>query len=192
VAEKQLNAVNRLEQPADVEQFGEIAHERHEAIKTALEREERKHNERHSEREILAKAKELANKSDEAHKDHDKASPAERRSGPINKKQLDNSFKSQMKYAEAEMKPAERIFSKIIHNKSVEKSAEIIGSTVARPNAMLSGSIAAFIGITVLYFVSKYYGFQLSGFETIATFIIGWVAGVLYDYFSVMIRGHRR
>ncbi|MDB5183384.1 MAG: hypothetical protein JWO07_65 [Candidatus Saccharibacteria bacterium] len=95
-----------------------------------------------------------------------------------------------MKFADAEMKPSERVFSKFLHNKTVEKTSDVIGSTVARPNAMLSGSIAAFLGITILYFVSKYYGFQLSGFETIATFIMGWVVGVLYDYFSVMIRGH--
>jgi hypothetical protein len=192
VVEKIKDSANLYEKTADAEQFGEIAHERHEAIKNALDREERKHNERHSEREIIAKAKELANKAEEAQQEHHKASPAERRSGPINKRQLDSSFKSQMKFAEAEMSPSERIFSKIIHNKPVEKISNVAGSTVARPNAMLSGSIAAFLGITILYFVSKYYGFQLSGFETIACFVFGWVIGILYDYIRVMIKGHNR
>lgn len=192
MAEKATDGSNLYEKTADVEQFGEIAHERHEAIKNALEREERKHKEKHSEREILAKAKELAGDADEAAAKEHETAPAARRTGPINKKQLASSFKSQMKYAQAEMSPSERAFSKVIHNKAIEKSSDFIGSTIARPNAMLSGSIAAFIGITVLYFIAKYYGFQLSGFETIAAFILGWIIGIVYDYLAVMIRGHKK
>ncbi len=191
MVEKETSSANSYEKTADAEQFGEIAHERHEAIKNALDREERKHKEHQSEREIVAKAKELASKS-ESHKDTHTASPAERRSGPINKKQLNSSFKTQMKFVEAEMNPSERVFSKFIHSKPVEKTSEVLGATVARPNALLSGSIAAFIGVTILYFVSKYYGFQLSGFETIGTFILGWIIGVLYDYVSLLVKGHNK
>lgn len=191
MAEKETFSGNLYEKTADAEQFGEIAHERHEAIKNALEREERKHKERHSEREIIAKAKELADKN-ELHKDAPKTSPAERRSGPINKKQLDSSFKSQMKFVDTELKPAERVFSKFIHSKPVEKTSDALGATVARPNALLSGSIAAFIGVTILYFVAKYYGFQLSGFETIGTFVLGWIIGILYDYVSLLVKGRNK
>ena len=191
VAEKETLSGNLYEKTADVEQFGEIAHERHEAIKNALDREERKHKERHSEREIVAEAEKLARRN-ESHKDTQKTSPAERRSGPINKKQLGSSFKAQMKFVEAEMNPTERVFSKFIHSKPIEKTSEVLGSTIARPNALLSGSITAFIGVTILYFVSKYYGFQLSGFETIGTFVLGWIIGVLYDYVSLLVKGHNK
>lgn len=191
MAEKETSVANLYEKTADVEQFGEIAHERHEAIRNALEREERKHKERHSEREIVAKAKELAHDTHESQTDKHAASPAERRRGPISKRQLESSFKSQMQSIETEMTTGERFVSKFIHNKVIEKTSDAVGSTLARPNAMLSGSIVAFVGITVLYFISKYYGFQLSGFETIATFIIGWIIGILYDYFSVMFKGTR-
>ncbi len=191
MSEKETQVADLHDQDSDVEQFGELAHERHEAIRDALERAERKHKTRHSEREVLAKAQELAKKAETS--DSDKShSPAERRRGPIGKKQLEGSFKSQMKYAENDMTLSERATSKFIHLKPVEKTSDFISATIARPNAMLSGSIAAFIGITVLYFVSKYYGFQLSGFETIGAFIIGWIIGLLYDYFSVMIRGHNK
>lgn len=191
MAEKETTSANLYEKTADAEQFGEIAHERREAIKNALDREERKHKERHSEREIVAKAKEFADKT-ESRDDGRKVSPAERRSGPINKKQLDNSFKSQMKFVKAEMNPTERAFSKLIHSNFVEKTTDALVSTVARPNALLSGSIAAFIGVTLLYFVSKYYGFQLSGFETIGTFVLGWIIGIIYDYVSLLIKGHNK
>ncbi|MDB5183385.1 MAG: hypothetical protein JWO07_66 [Candidatus Saccharibacteria bacterium] len=48
MAEKETASRSRNEQTADVEQFGEIAHERHEAIKNSLDREERRHKEKHS------------------------------------------------------------------------------------------------------------------------------------------------
>jgi hypothetical protein len=192
VSEKETGSANLYDKAADAEQYGEIAHERHEVIRSALEQEEHKHKEKQSEREILAKAKELAEETDKQREETDKLAPARRRSGPISKKQRESSFKSQMKYAQNEMKPTERVFSRFIHNKAVEKTSDAVGSTVARPNAMLSGSIAAFIGVTGLYFIAKYYGFQLSGFETIACFVIGWIVGILYDYFSVMIRGHKK
>lgn len=190
MSEKVSHASNRHEKSLDPEQFGAIAHERHEAIKSALDREERKHKERHSEREIIAKAQELASKHEGAEKSRN-TSPAERRSGPINKRQLESSFDNQMKFAKAEMRPTERAFSKLIHSKTIEKVSDAVGSTIARPNSMLSGSIAAFIGVTALYFISKHYGFQLSGFETIGAFILGWIIGMLYDYFSLMLKGRK-
>jgi len=193
MVEKQPASLDLSEKTADAEQFGELAHERHEAIKNALENAERQHKEHHSsEREILAKAKDLADQAEEAAHDRQPAPAERRRTGPIHKKQLAESFKSQMKYAESEMNTSERILSRFLHSKPVEKSADALGSTVARPNAMLSGSIAAFVGVTALYFIAKYYGFQLSGSETIVTFVIGWIIGLLYDYFAVMIRGHKK
>jgi hypothetical protein len=42
-----------------------------------------------------------------------------------------------------------------------------------------------------VYVVSKYYGYALSGFETIGAFIAGWVLGILYDFFKVMITGKK-
>jgi len=191
VSEKETQVADSHNKISEAEQFGELAHERREAMRDALERAERKHKTRHSEREVLAKARELAKKVETA--DSNKStSPAERRKGPIGKKQLESSFKTQMKYAKNDMTFNERVISTIIHAKPVEKTADFVSATIARPNAMLSGSIAAFIGITALYFISKYYGFQLSGFETIGAFIAGWIVGILYDYFSVMIRGPRK
>jgi hypothetical protein len=194
VVDKETKIPSQHEQAVDVEQFGNIAHERHEAMRNALEQAERKHNKssHQSEREVLARAQELAKETEKDSHDEHSTSPPEKRRGPITKKQLGASFKSQMKYAENEMSKTERVVSRIIHSAPIEKTSEFIGTTVARPNAMLSGSIAAFGGITICYFISKYYGFQLSGFETIGAFILGWIVGLLYDYFSVMIRGHRK
>ena len=94
-----------------------------------------------------------------------------------------------MKQLHTELKPTQRAFSKIIHNPIIEKTSEIIGGTIARPNAILSGAMVAFFLVLGVYVVSKYYGYTLSGFESIGAFVVGWVIGLLYDFLKVMVTG---
>jgi len=115
-------------------------------------------------------------------------SPAERR-GPLTKKERDRSFDNTMDEVRSQMSGPSRAFSKIIHNKTVEKVSDTIGGTVARPNAILSGSIFAFIFTLVIYLIARYNGYPLSGTETIASFAIGWVLGTVFDYFRVLVSG---
>jgi hypothetical protein len=114
-----------------------------------------------------------------------------RRRGGISKKEKTTSYKKHMKQMQAELPASQRAFSKVIHSPIVEKSSEFIGATVARPNAILSGAIVAFFLVLIVYIVAKNLGYVLSGFETIGAFIIGWVIGVLYDYFKVLVTGKR-
>jgi len=111
--------------------------------------------------------------------------------GPISKKQKEVSYKRTMKQVQAEMTPASRTFSKVIHNKAVEKTSEVVGSTIARPNAILAGAVFAFVLTLIVYVVSKHYGYVLSGFETIGAFIIGWIVGIIYDYLRLLITGKK-
>lgn len=113
------------------------------------------------------------------------------RRGAISKKQQNASFKKTMKQVQSEMSPSKRVFSKVIHNKVIEKSSDIVGNTVARPNAVLAGAVSAFILTLGVYIVAKTIGYRLSGFETIAAFIVGWTLGILYDYLRVLITGKK-
>lgn len=114
-----------------------------------------------------------------------------KRKGAISKKERDVSFKKEMQRVQSQLPAPKRAFSKFIHAKPIEKTSEVVGATVARPNAILSGAIVAFVAVLVVYLVAKNLGYVLSGFETIGAFIIGWVIGVLYDYFRVMITGKK-
>ncbi len=114
-----------------------------------------------------------------------------KRRGPISKKQKEASFKRQMKDIQASEPPLSKAFSKVIHNKVVEKTSDVVGATVARPNAILAGSVTAFLLTLVVYVTAKVIGYPLSGFETIAAFIIGWVAGIIYDYLRVVVTGKK-
>lgn len=102
------------------------------------------------------------------------------------------SYNHTMKTVRSEMSAPARAFSKVIHNPVVERTSEVVGSTVARPNAILSGSLCAALAVLGLYLVARHYGFALSGSETIAAFIIGWAIGIMFDLLRGMITGKRQ
>jgi hypothetical protein len=176
---------------SSAEQLAEISEKQREVLRSKLDEAEKQHHERQSEQEVLAEATELAEDSKELKHNTAQASPAERRRGAPSKKQLNSSFKTQMQNVQADLGPGSRLISKLIHIRPIEKVSDVVGSTIARPNAMLYGSILAFVSITILYFVARYYGYKLSGFETIAAFCIGWLLGILYDYLSTLFRSRR-
>ena len=118
------------------------------------------------------------------------AAPARRR-GAISKHEKKAAFHRQMKHIQAEMPAPQRAFSKFIHSPVIEKVSDTVGATVARPNAILAGSIAAFVLVLAVYLIARNYGYVLSGFETIAAFIVSWVIGTVYDYLRVMITGKK-
>ena len=74
-----------------------------------------------------------------------------------------------------------KAFSKVIHNPVIEKTSEVIGNTVARPNLVISSAIGA-IASVIVYFIARKYGYPLSGFETIGLFIIGWAVGAIIEF----------
>jgi len=180
---------NNLETP-------KVSAELYEALDEKLEKKaERLESNETSAEKAKVEAKELAlsveagsaEKKTKAAKEN---APARRRGG-ISKKEKNAAYKKHMKQIQAELPPTERAFSKFIHAPVVEKTSEVIGSTVARPNAILSGAVVAFFLVLAVYLVAKTLGYVLSGFETIGAFIVGWVIGVLYDYFRVLITGKR-
>lgn len=114
---------------------------------------------------------------------------AERHQGPITKKQLNREFDKTMTTVQEEMSPAKRTFSKVIHTPVVEKTSDLLGATLARPNALFAGALGAFALTLAIYLFAKNVGYPLTGFESIASFFFGWILGLLYDYFRIMITG---
>jgi len=132
-----------------------------------------------------------AEKTDAEKAHRAKQSPAPRRRGGISKKDKKASFERTIKHVQAELPAPERAFSKLIHTPVIEKTSEVVGSTIARPNAILAGAVVAFFAVLAVYLLAKNLGYVLSGFETIAAFIVGWVIGVVYDYFRVLATGKK-
>jgi hypothetical protein len=115
------------------------------------------------------------------------ASPAAIRK--ITKREKDKAYKQTLARVQSEMNAPARTFSKVIHAPIIEKTSEIIGSTAARPNALLTGSVMALIMLSIVYVIGRTYGYQLSGFEMIASYSLGWVLGLMADYIKIMATG---
>lgn len=178
----------------DRKALDKIAAERRDALRERFEKIGEKSPENGIENAALHEALENAAtiEHEKPHKAEQQPSPAERRKdGPISKTTKDNSFKATMSEVQGQMSVPSRAFSKIIHNKAVEKVSDVGASTIARPNAILSGAICAFILTLGVYMVAKTYGFPLRGFETIGAFILGWIIGIVYDFLKVMVTGRR-
>lgn len=110
----------------------------------------------------------------------------------VTKKEKEAAYKKTLKEIRTEMNAPSRVFSKIIHNPVVEKTSEALGATVARPNAIVAGGLSACILVTSVLIIAKIYGYPLSGFEPILAFIVGWVLGLIYDYFRAMFTGGKK
>ena len=163
----QERAANKLEREQNnVERSKETPKEaRNEALELAKSREGKEKNE-HLARNVEAKRDTVASKADR-----------------------DKAYKNIMDVTRTQMSASARAFSKVIHNPVVEKTSEVIGSTVARPNAILTGSVSALILVLGVYTIAHFFGYPLSGFETIGAFILGWLIGIIYDFFYAMITG---
>lgn len=175
--ESQKSATERLEKLTDqLERSGEKGHES---------------GEKSAERarvEALEQAVSVESGGKEKLTNANEPSPAVRR-GSISKSQKDASYKRTMKQVQSELSPSSRAFSKLIHVKAIEKTSEVLGSTIVRPNAVLAGAVSAFILTLGIYVMAKTLGYRLSGFETIGAFIVGWVIGITYDYLRILITG---
>lgn len=108
-----------------------------------------------------------------------------------NSKERASAYNAVMEEVRSHMSPASRTFSKVIHAPAVEKTSDVVGGTIARPNAILAGGVSAFLISLIVYLVARYYGYPLSGTEAIAAFGFGWVLGVVFDFLRLMITGKR-
>lgn len=91
------------------------------------------------------------------------------------------SFDTTMAEATRTMSAPQRLLSTVLHNRVLSFLSDILGSTVARPNALFGGAMLSFIVTLSTYLLAKNLGYALSGFEPVGAFIIGWLLGVLYD-----------
>ena len=189
---ERLTNDNRAERGA--EQLDQARLEHQERLRNTRERESREADmERRSVEQASAEAKEAAAAHEKEQKQVEpELSPAEKRKAKTSdrtKITTEQSFKRVMKDTQSELSAPSRNFSKFIHIKPIEKVSEVAGNTIARPNAILFGSLSAFIIVAVLVIWAKNAGYALSGFETIAAFIIGYLIGVIIDFVRIAVTG---
>lgn len=97
---------------------------------------------------------------------------------------FDKTFDATMAEVTETMPTYQQRFSKVIHHKTVERFSDGLTATVGRPNALLFGAVTSFAVTLAVYLLAKSFGYNLSGFESIAAFAIGWVVGFIFDLLS--------
>ena len=190
MSEKEKGAIENLEsQEKNAEILEKAGVENRAELEKQLEKNAEKSGEqnpdeaRHEVERITAEAEEA-----EGQKKTAKAEESEQK--PITKHDIDTKYKETMKNMQSQLNAPSRAFSKVIHNPVVEKTSDVVGNTVARPNLVIAGALGA-IASVVVYIIAKTYGYELSGFETIGLFILGWAIGAIIEYVRVGLLNKR-
>lgn len=92
-----------------------------------------------------------------------------------------NSFNKSMSKVQAKLPPAERVLSKVIHQKQIETISNIGGKTVARPSGVLGGGFIALIGTMIVLYFARHYGFEYNNTLFILLYVGGFGGGLLIE-----------
>lgn len=186
----------KIERPSDKAELERAASERQEAIRENVERKAERRGEKSHETSIeesRERAQELAHEAKKQSPESKRvtAEKAEQAPRANTKAARAKAFDTIMTGVQDTLPARSRAFSKVIHNPAVEKASEVAGNTVARPNAILGGSMTAFFVVLAVFLIARHYGYPLSGSETIVAFAAGWLLGIAFDYLRIMITGRR-
>lgn len=99
-----------------------------------------------------------------------------------------DAYDRMLKKVQRNLRPTEKAFSKVIHKPVVETASNIGGATIARPSGILGGGIAALVGSSLVFFMSKRYGFEYSSAVFFLMFIAGFGAGIIGELLSRLVR----
>jgi hypothetical protein len=88
-------------------------------------------------------------------------------------------------------KPA-RVFSKFVHQDTIEKLSAISAQTVARPSGILGGSFTALLGSVIVLYLSKHYGFEYNFTLMLVLFVGGFCLGAALELLVWLAYGRKR
>jgi hypothetical protein len=97
--------------------------------------------------------------------------------------QLKNTnLKQSLRRMRRNLKPYQRPFSKFLHNETIDRVSEISADTIARPNGLLFGGIAAFLTSLGVLWVCRYYGYEYNYFIGLVSFPAGFAIGLIGEF----------
>jgi hypothetical protein len=113
------------------------------------------------------------------------------RDKPITHYDKEISYKHTMQSLQRHMSPAQRTFSKVIHQPAVEKTSDALAKTVFRPSVTVGATVAALVAGGASYLIARHYGYGLAGSEFLIFLVIGGVVGVVVEGLSRLFRRFR-
>jgi len=85
-----------------------------------------------------------------------------------------------------------RAFSRLTHNPIIDTVSAVSSQTIARPSGILSGSICAFLGTSLLLYYSKHYGFRYNYLVFFILFIGGYLLGSGLEFVIWLVYSRKR
>lgn len=138
-------------------------------------------------RERQQKARETISKSAERlkpkqtaedKKDH---SEKEKPTHKFTKREKRAAFKKEISKVQAQLPPATRTLSRVVHNRLVENVSEVLEETVLRPSVLLGGAVVGLLAGGMFYVYARIQGFPLSGSEFLISMLAGGLIGVVLE-----------
>lgn len=147
----------------------------------------------HGSKEQLEQLHKAAEKHAVSGKEHSAGEHQQVKNHPmiVNAQLKDMAFARAMTRTRKRLSPISRGFSKVIHASVIDKPSEFIGKTIARPQGMLWGAVFAFIGTSVLLWITRHYGYEYNYLLAIILFIAGAVIGTTVEGLVYLLKSKR-
>lgn len=159
------------------EQFKDLSDRPH----TSLERP--KHKSHEITTEILENIKAQVETQAVSGKEYSRGEDSETKQHPVlvSKELKQMTFTRALTRTRKQLSAPERGFSKFIHASAVDKTSEVISKSIARPSAMLGGSLVGMLGSFIFLMLVRNNGYEYNFFVLFILFAIGYAVGLFVE-----------
>lgn len=167
-------------------------HERSSSHERELSQAEKEHGTENHTEQIKNTVEQHAKSSEELSTHHEQPVHEAHKEHPAHsyKHLKDVAYSRTMTRTRKQLSKPSQTFSKVIHNKVVDQTSELVGKTIARPSSMFSGAFFAFIGTSLLLWITRYYGYEYNYLVASMMFVIGAVVGVAIEFTVLKLKKH--
>lgn len=145
-------------------------------------------NHKHEHQEQINKIRQTIEKSSKSSEDISKANKdnePKQKHRPTNVAIGDQlqaqALKKQLRTIQEKLPPAQKQFSRFIHNPTIEKISDGASATIARPSGLLFAGVFSFITSIIVMSISRYYGYEYNYLVGLVSLAGGFVAGLILE-----------
>lgn len=102
-----------------------------------------------------------------------------------------DAFKRAQKNIRRSLSAPDKVMSKIVHQPVIDAASNAAAKTVARPSVLLGGGIGAFVGSSILLYLSRQNGFTYNYTVIFVLFLGGFLLGALVELSIKALRRKR-
>lgn len=168
---------------------GETAHHHAEKLREQAEHEQN-HGSKEHVSEVLKKVEQHAvsieKPSAEGHEQHAQA----QHKATKDLKEL--SFSRTLVRVRKRLNSPEKVLSRVVHQPVIDRVSEFGAKTIARPASLFGGGLFALVGTSVLFYLTKKYGYEFNYLVFLMTFVAGFVAGSILEIAFRLLRLRRQ